>query len=122
MAPRPRGSPATTGCEVVRARRSARPRTPGTCSSTAETLRRQPSREYERARLGEAGRSLWLPAGGHAGFGLLPVVQVGSDLGAEVNELKLGLDPRHTRPPSRVHVVLNLMLPDGYSSLTIATR
>ncbi len=57
-APRHHGSPATTACEVAPARPRVPPRTSRSGSSTAETPRRRPSREYERARDGRSGRGL----------------------------------------------------------------
>src|SRR5207244_12069586 len=48
---------------------------------------------------------------------VLPVVEVGSDLGTEVDELKLRPNPRHTRPPSRVLVVLWTIFTGRFMSL-----
>jgi hypothetical protein len=48
-------------------------------------------------------------AGGHAGFGrYLPLVQVAGDLGTEVDDLELRLDPCHRRLLFFVHCNVGL--------------
>jgi hypothetical protein len=58
-----------------------------------------------RIRTRTFGRSAAQPqatTGGHASFTVLPVVQVGSDLRAHLDELKLRLNPGHRISPLRV--------------------
>ena len=79
--------------------RLGRPHTSGSGSSTEESPRRRPSRESERALVeGRSGAQPQAGAGGYASFTLLPVIQVGSDLRAHLDELKLRLDPSHRMP------------------------
>src|SRR4051794_35261892 len=90
-----RGSPARTACAREPSRPRARPHTSRSGSSTAESLRQRPSREHERAWAECCDAASGPRRRLRRSFSLLPVVQVGSDLGAQLYELKLWLDPRH---------------------------
>src|ERR1700755_338059 len=50
------------------------------------------------AATGTVSRGPGQPRGGYACFNSLPVVEVGSDLGAQLHELELGLRPLHDFP------------------------
>src|SRR5690348_6142477 len=68
-------------------------------NSIAETPRLRPNRECERARGRRSETQPRAVAGGYAGFSVLPVIEVGRNLRAHLNELKLRLDPVHRMPP-----------------------
>src|SRR3954469_21329528 len=81
MAPRIRGWRAMTACAAAPERRRARPRTSRNGSSTGGTLPRRPNPGRGRATDPALRR--------------LPLVQIGRDLGAQIDDLESGLDPLH---------------------------
>jgi hypothetical protein len=52
-------------------------------------------------------------------LGLLPVIQVGGDLGAKLHELKLGLGPLHEFPPFWSPLRLDGMLSEMAGPATV---
>src|SRR5262249_39958297 len=94
---RRRGWPATTACADVRTFPPALPRTCRSGSSTVETLRLRLNQGCARALIfsERAPAPVERPTRGRYQKFCLPVIEVGSDFRAELDELELRLGPRH---------------------------
>src|SRR5207248_742411 len=95
MAPHRRESPATTAYDGVHAGPLGQLDTSGNDSSTAETLRPPQNREPEPAPAKKRPAPVRRRKPGQQPQ-RLPVIQVGGDLRADLDELKLRLDPVHS--------------------------